>query len=139
MSNETITGNALQFTDDNKHAYAYSGLHPSNTVGFEVLNFFSGESYIVGEFQLNAATDDDSPSAVNINNANILFNNVSVALIRAGTNGNVGYTDPSVKQKIIIPPRTNVSVIVDANGTEADRYFSVLFVGNVGMPPRVGN
>ena len=139
MSSQIITGETLQFTDDNKHAYAYSGLYTSNTTAFEVLNFFSGEGYIVGEIQLNSATDDDSPTAVNVNSANILFNGISIALLRAGTNGGVGYTDPSVSQKIIIPPRTTVSVMVDSNGTETDRYISIVFTGKVGMAPRVGN
>jgi hypothetical protein len=141
MSSQIITGETLQFTDDNKHAYAYSGLHTSNTTAFEVLNFFSGEGYIVGEIQLNSATDDDFPTAVNVNTANILFNGISIALLRAGTTtaADTPYTNPSISQKIIIPPRTTVSVIVDSNGTETDRYISIVFTGKVGMAPRVGN
>jgi len=130
-SNAQFLGTGKQLTITGDHVYAYSGLHPSNTTGFEVLNFNTGKGYIIGELQLNAAADDDNPTAVNVNSANILFNGVSVALLRAGTNGGVGYTDPSVTQKLLLPPLTNVSVIVDSNGTETDRYFSVLFIGRL--------
>jgi len=119
-------GKHLNVTGD--HVYAYSGLYAANTTAFEVLSFSTGKGYIVGEMQLNAAVDDDGPTSVNINSANISFNGTSVALIRAGVAGD-DTTPTSERQRLVIPPLTAVSVVVDSNGTETDRWLSVVFTG----------
>jgi archaellum component FlaF (FlaF/FlaG flagellin family) len=125
-----VAGAGLELNYVGSHCYAYSGLYLANTTAFTVLEFQTGKGYIVGEMQLNAAVDDDGPTSVNINSANILFNGISVALIRAGVAGD-DTTPTSERQKLIIPPLTQVQVIVDSNGTESDRWLSVVFTGRV--------
>ena len=112
------------------HVYAYSGLYLANTNIQEVLSFTSGSGIIVGDLQLNAAVDDDDPGQVNITSANIYFNGTSIAILRAGVAGD-DTTPMSERQRVIIPPFTTVVVNVDNNGTEIDRYLSVILTGRV--------
>ena len=125
-----VTSPKLIFTDDGKYCYAYSGLYATNTTAFEVLSFDTKLKYIVGKMQLNGGVDDDNPADSTINTANIQFNGVTVALIRAGT-ATSDDSPLSVMQRLVIPPMTTVTVIVDSNVTQADRYFSVVFTGKV--------
>ena len=51
MSGQTVTGLGLQFTDDNKHAYAYSGdvvVSASNTT---MLEFSTNSEYLEAMFE----------------------------------------------------------------------------------------
>ena len=121
------TPNALNFTPDNKHCYAYSGLWASSTTSLTKLEFKTNSEYIVGTLQLNMPTDDDSPNLGNVSSCDIKFNEISVGII-AGSSVDAG-ANRSVKQQLIIPPFTNVELIVDSTGNEADRFGSLLFTG----------
>ena len=112
------------------HCYAYSGLYATDDAGIEVLSFATGKEYIVGHMQLNGGVDDDNPADSTINTGNIQFNGVTVALIRSGT-ATSDDSPMSVMQRLVIPPLTTVTVTVDSNVTQADRYFSVVFTGRV--------
>jgi len=118
------TGLNLNYIGD--HCYAYSGISSTSTTPSEVLSFTSGKGYIVGKMQLNGGVDDDNPAESTINSANILFNGVSVAIISTEISA-----PHSVLQRLVIPPLTIVSVIVDSNVTQADRWFSVVFTGRI--------
>ena len=126
-SQPVTTPNALNFTPDNLHCYAYSGLYPASTTAGDKLTFSTNSEYIVGVLQLNGATDDDSPNLASRSACDIKFNGVSVGIISVvaldeGTNR-------SVRQELIIPPFTDVVLTVDSDGNEADRYGSLLFTG----------
>jgi len=120
----------LQFTPDNKHAYAYSGLIVSHTTAVTVLDFTTNSEYIEGCFQLNGAVDDDSPADVTLASANVSFNETSIFILVTGNN--VHRAAMSVSQKIIIPPFTRVIIVVDMEAIAADQYASVIFTGKVG-------
>lgn len=137
MSGDTVSGNALQFTNDNLHCYAYSGLFEASTTEESKLKFNTNSEYIIGILQLNMPVDDDNPTQANISSCNIKFNNVSIGII-SGSSTDAG-ANRAVTQKIIIPPFTTVDLIVDSSGNESDRFGSLLLTGKVGMPPRVGN
>jgi len=111
------------------HAYAYTGLHASNTTAFTVLSFNSGNYLFVGEFQLNGAIDDDSPADIQQTSALIKFNGIGVALLTAG-NGAID-APMSALQPLIIPPFTEVTVDFDMDGTSADRYASGSLTGRI--------
>jgi len=119
---------ALEIIGD--HAYGYSGLFAGNTSPKTGFDFTSGNYYFVGTFQYNAPVDDDNPSVSNCGTANVKFNGTSIALLRAGDDDN-NRTEFSVTMDIIIPPYTEVTVIMDSNDTQADRYFSASFVGRI--------
>jgi hypothetical protein len=125
-----VVGTGLELNYIGKHCYAYSGKFATNTTAFQVLSFTSGKGYIVGHMQLNGGVDDDNPADSTINTADIQFNGNTVALIRAGT-ATSDDSPMTVSQRLIIPPFTQVVVIVDSNVTQADRYFSVVFTGRI--------
>jgi len=119
---------SLQFTLDNKFAYAYSGLYKATTSFQEVLSFRTESEYIIGILQLNSGLDLSSPANRVTNSALIKFNGVSVSFIAAGTLTDDSPT--SQTQALVIPPSTTVTVEVDSSST-ADRDFSVVFTGKV--------
>jgi len=131
MASQTITGPTLQYTQDNKHCFAYSGLFLASTDQTTTyLEFTTGSGVIVGMLQLNAPVDDDDPANTTIAAANIKLNDISVAIIRAGL-PSASDTPTSISQQLIIPQLTRVKITVDCSSTEVDRYASVVFTGKV--------
>ena len=128
MASQTITGQDLQYTQDNQRCFAYSGLQQSNTTPFTVLSFTTPSAYIVAIIQINSGIDPSSPGNSLINSARIKFNEIGVAVIAAGTNTDDG--PRSERQEVIIPPFTAVDILVDSSAT-ADREFSVVLTGRV--------
>jgi len=125
-----VAGTGLELNYIGAHCYAYSGLYAANTTAFTVLSFTSGKGYIVGHMQLNGGVQEDSPANSTINTANIQFNGNTVALIRSGT-ATSDDSPMTVSQRLIVPPFTQVIVIVDSNVTQSDRYVSVVFTGRI--------
>ena len=132
MSGQTIVGNALQFTDDNKHAYANSGVitvasaSSANTIA---LKFQTANSYLVGTL---AVQSDE-------NAGNLLYTTVTFD----GTTVFAWKWDLSASslatiwpQPLLIPPNTDVEIKVGAGDTVE---FTVQLIAKVGMPQRVGN
>jgi len=117
---------ALEIIGD--HVYCFSGLITATTSYQEVLSFQSPTGYIVGILQLNSGIDYSSPANRITNSANIIFNDVTIARIAAGTTTDDSPT--SQTQDLVIPPQTVVSVQVDSSA-DADRQFSVTFVGRI--------
>ena len=70
----TIVGNALQFTNDNKHVYAFSGFKNFDNTGTTLLQFNTNSEYIV--IKLNCMRSDtdslDSQHQIFINSIETL-------------------------------------------------------------------
>lgn len=112
------------------HCYAFGGLNVASSTPLTTLDFTTGDQYIVGEFQVNAALDDDDPAgSVVPTTLNIKFNGQTVAIIGCG-GATPDRRPSSIGQPVVIPPRTKVECIVDSID-EADRYNSVTFVGRL--------
>jgi len=112
------------------HCYAFGGLNVASATPLTTLDFTTGTEYIVGEFQVNAALDDDDPAgSVKPTTLNIKFNGQSIAIIGCG-GATPDRRPSSIGQKVVIPPRTKVECIVDSVA-EADSYNSVTFIGRV--------
>ena len=62
MSGDTVSGNALQFTNDNKHCYAFSGNIEAKTASQTALSFVTYSEYLVGEFTFNGFIQVDNVS-----------------------------------------------------------------------------
>jgi hypothetical protein len=136
MSGDTVVGNSLQFTNDNKHAYAYSGAKTVTATPSDLLTFETQSEYIVGEFkpqQATAAAEGDDMLV------NIYFNNIVIVGYVMGKNAFSEY-DPAgtTEIKLIVPPFTRVRVEMD-NLSGGTSTMAVTFTGKVGMAPRVGN
>jgi len=129
MASQTITGPDLQYTQDNKRCYAYSGLYPAtSTDGRVVLDFTTGSGYIDAIIQINAAVDDDS-GLYAFSFSIIKFNEIGIAVLATSDSNMDG---PSiVNQSIIIPPFTRFSATLDNEGTGADQYCSIILTGRV--------
>ncbi len=130
MSGDTVTGRALQFTNDNKHAYAYSGLISVGTTRLSLLEFETNSSYIVAKIQptyFTAGTSENIFFEIYINN--IVLYNVEITGSTVGT--------PFEEVEIIIPP--NVTFKIEAYVASGTRDLGCVLTGKVGMAQRVGN
>jgi hypothetical protein len=111
------------------HAYAYSGLYAAANTDQTVLSFTSGNYYLHGWLQLNAPVDDDNPAAVTLTGCRVSFNGIGVFILVSGDG--VHRSIRSVRQKIIIPPFTEVVAILDSEASAADQYGSVVITGRI--------
>ena len=130
MSGDTVTGLALQFTNDNNHAYCSSGLTSVNNTETTLLNFKTESYYLHGTVQciLVSGTDDYKYY--------IYYNDV----VWTATQTKFAKLDMNVQSLFVtIPPFTDVK-ITSVNITDASSQDNVA-TGNfkVGMPQRVGN
>ena len=121
-------GTSLQFTPDNKFAYAYSGKFNSGDSGAEVtfLKFQTESEYLVGTIQSFYSTDDvqgsDMIYRIKLNDQ-IISQYLDVEEPRAGS-------DPHQFIPIIIPPFTQLEfTIASIAGAQLQ---SVMFSGKVG-------
>ncbi len=134
----TFSGvNTLQFTPDNKHAYAYSGEIDSSQTATTALEFSNNSEYIIFEAFFNGPIKFSDPNTGREANWQISLNDQVIALIRCDSSesdiNNTGYF------KFIIPPFSTVKIEVDSNDDATDYKNCVLLTGKVGMGQRVGN
>ena len=128
MSGDTVTGLGLQFTNDNKHAYAYSG---SKDISSEItmLDFTTNSEYLKGRFEFNADFVTGGGAGMRVR---IFLNDIMIVEERdTSSDWNTGDNEFHV----IVPPFTNVKVKVLGGSQDAN----INFTAKVGMPQRVGN
>ena len=132
-SNTIVSRNALQFTNDNKFAYAYSGTltlaSGAGAADTELLNFSTNSEYLVAKFQVS-----HTQSSGHDFYCDIRFNDVLIIEMKEDATEVEGYP---YLWRLIIPPFTTVNVKIGANTTGYDYQCNV--IGKVGMGPRVGN
>ena len=125
----SFTGPAEALEIIGQHAYAYSGLFAALNTDQTVLSFTSGNYYVHGWLQLNGAVDDDSPSSTTLTACRVAFNGVGLFILVTGDGAHRSLR--SIRQKIIIPPYTEVVAILDSESSAADQYGSVVITGRV--------
>ena len=135
MSGDTVKGNALQFTNDNKRAYAYSGdvtVTGSESTPQALLNFNTNSEYVEATIQFTYS-QESSQRGFN----SIQFNNITIVkqFFRTAS-GTYDETFPMTFE-IIIPPFTDVKCLTGFEDSSGKQCVTV--IGKVGMPPRVGN
>ena len=132
MSGETVTSkNGLQFTNDNKFCYIYSGPVTLNTSPTIALEFNTNSEYLIAELSINSTAG----SGLNLD-LEIKLNDV--AIIKTEINNDFqAYPDFGRPATIIIPPFTKFT----ASGGVATtgKEYTFILTGKVGMAPRVGN
>ena len=137
MSGDTVTSNALQFTNDNKHAYAYSGeiLVNNNTV--TMLEFQTQSEYLIGS--LSYGLDQNaSLSSSKLIGFTISFNNIKIFSQVSQTSTTLQFIDFDPNYSFIVPPFTTVKIESETTNTGNVPTFC-MFNAKVGMPQRVGN
>lgn len=117
---------SLQYSPDNKHAYAYSGstslLQDTETT---VLEFTTESEYLIGSFQ---AGRNDKTDAEIIQN--IFLNNIQVWYSKMDNGKNPNQAPSSTPLLMVIPPFTKVEWKVES-GDNATTGWTGCFVGKV--------
>lgn len=135
MSGQTVTGNALQFTNDNKHCYSYSGDIPIAQGGTETfLDFTTNSEYIKGQITVgrNVKTSAEHEIFVYLNNILVFYSKMDNAT--SVTN----QTPNTIPLTLIIPPFTNLKLDIKSSDA-ATGQKTVIFTGRAYMAPRVGD
>jgi len=130
MSTDIVSGNALQFTNDNKKAYAYSGTVGVNNTDVKLLSFNTNSEYIEALVTVSskAGSGDDMKFWIELNE--VLISSGYEALVSMPSQNPL---------PIIIPPFTQFDFYARNLGSTSLREMQVVVVGKVGMAPRVGN
>jgi len=123
-ANPTGTGNTLNYIGN--HAYANSGTYEATTSSQTVLEFTTGNNYIVGTLQLNSAIQFSNVS-LRQTAAKISYDSQTVALIV----GSAEDAPVSQATDILIPPFTNVKIEVISAVDDSDNFVTVSIVGRV--------
>jgi hypothetical protein len=137
MSGDTVIGNSLQFTNDNKYAYAYSGDIPASVSTTTPLTFVTASEYIIANITWNGHVDNNNIGVGVIGTVEIEFNGVVVATLVCDTGAEDQPTQCFLK--IIIPPFTSVKMNCSSNNNDVNSMASIVVSGKVGMAQRVGN
>ena len=124
----SFTGPAETLEIIGDHCAAYSGTWPADADTTQtVLNFTTGNFYIVGEFQLNAPVDFNSPQTGNAAALKISFNDSVIAILKGEES--TGFIEPT--QKVVIPAYTEVKCEVESDDNQSSRYGTVSLIGRI--------
>ncbi len=130
MSGDTVTSKGLQFTNDNEHAYAYSGSVSVGTTRVSLFDFDTNSSYVVGKFQPTYFTETTGENLL----FELYINDIIIYSVEITSS--FDYT-PFEEVEVIIPPLVNFKI--KAKAASGTRNVGGIFTGKVGMPQRVGN
>ena len=123
-SNPAGIGSSLNYIGN--HVYANSGTYEAKNTTQTVLEFTTGNNYIVGTLQLNSAVQYSNAS-VRQSAAKISFDSQIIALVV----GSAEDAPVSQATDILIPPFTNVKVEVISAQSDSDNFTTVSIVGRV--------
>tara|TARA_Y100001963_G_C6487432_1_gene311832 strand:+ start:60 stop:482 length:423 start_codon:yes stop_codon:yes gene_type:complete len=137
MSGDTVTGKALQFTNDNKMCYAFSGAIESNTAERTILDFETTSVYIDATLVMTAPIRfADLPNG-QTRGYKLSFNGEIVGMYKAESAQEDMPT--YVEVKILIPPNTHVTLDCRDVADASTYHGTANLIGRVGMAQRVGN
>ena len=121
---------ALEFVGN--WAYAYSGLHDSDTTEFTLFSFTTGSHLIVGEFIFNGSVLFSADSHLGGNQAfKIAMNGVAISTTKIDTTGTDVGMPMTNNQAVVIPPYTEVLVTAISGEVSATEQVTAMFVGRV--------
>jgi len=117
-SQPVATPNAINFTPDNKRAYAYSGVIAVTNAKISLIEFNTNTEYLAGKVYIfnGDGSGDDMEYTIE-------FNDVIVMEIYSL---NTDRLDP-IKTKIIVPPFTNVKITADNVQSSTGRNHTAHF------------
>ena len=132
MSGQTVTSQTLQYTNDNKRCYAYSGQKTVNNNLNTVLEFETQSQYL----KIGIQYFKDSVTSENYEYG-ILFDDIQILLgeFTSPLEDNPNIANPI---ELIVPPSTNVKVTLQNISDGTGRNWFVTLTGKVGMAARVG-
>ena len=125
----SFTGPAQALEIMGEHAYAYSGLLPSDTSEYTMFNFTSGNYYFVGEVTVAGACDDTSPGVGLTSVFTLSMNGTNLMILKTDTDQEDMPTTAVVP--ILIPPYTQIKLVALDNGAVGGRDTSASLVGRI--------
>jgi len=133
MASQTITGPELQYTQDNKHCFGFSGLFEFDNSAFAAgLDFTTGSEYhkIIIYWGYPETSGDNIQSQIYLNDVKVYsqFHN----------NSHLDFTGAPMSIEIIIPPHSRIKIgaingdgnVRDCLVTLAGRVYEYLPVRN---------
>jgi hypothetical protein len=133
MSGTTVISNALQFTNDNKHAYAFSGIVDVNNSETQLLLLNTQSEYLLSKLTVLQGTTSNEDFLYKV-----FFNDIAVAQWHCLQVTTINTNMPNVYD-FVIPPFTVVKVTAQNTSSATNRDHSATLTAKVGMPQRVGN
>jgi hypothetical protein len=116
----------LQFTPDNKMAYAVSGIINVNNLETTALEFTTNSEYLISKLQVLNGTDSNEDFLYRV-----FFNNIIIAQWRCLQLTTIDINMPNY-YNLIIPPFTTVKVTGQNNTSSTIRVHSATLVAKVG-------
>ena len=118
---------ALEIVGD--HGLALSGLFPSDSSAYTMLNFTSGNYYLVGTLTCSGAIDNTSPTVGMISVFTLSFNGTEVMMLKTDTDGEK--SPMTISMSILIPAYTEVKLEGIDTGVSATRQTGASIVGRI--------
>jgi len=122
MASQTITGDALQFTQDNKHCFGYSGLIGVDDNETVLLKLITNSETVLGEFNFNKDTSDGDDMRYRV-----LIDDIEVQGWQHDYSAR-GFRNIA---KIIIPPFSTVKATATNQTGDTSRNVLCSFTGRV--------
>ena len=111
------------------HAYAYAGLFGTQNSEFEMLNFTTGNYYIVGQFTCNGAVRMDLVDTGSISGYLLKLNGTGVLSVKVDTNDKD--SPGQAFMEALIPPHTEVILSCICTENTATEKVSASYTGRV--------
>lgn len=124
--NPAGTGSVLNYIGD--HVYAYSGTLSASTSAQTLLEFTTGNQYIVGHITTNGAIQFSSTGGVK-SAFQISVNGEVIALTQIDNQTDHSPAPPTLR--VVLPPDTTVKVEVTSDDTNVSVFSSAMFTGRV--------
>lgn len=124
-SQPVVTPNALNFTPDNKHCYAYSGKVTVNNNLNNMIEFDTNSEYLKIEIQYfkDSVTSENYEYGVQFNDQEIVLGEFTSPL-----EDNPNIPNPIV---LIVPPFTNVKCTLQNISDSSGRNWTLTLTGKV--------
>lgn len=126
MASQTITGKDLQYTQDNKHCFAYSGLVAMDNTQTLMLTGTTGSATIFAEFQYHNLQQVSLAWAFRIQ-----LNDIEVASSFWTTGHDFNGGGASNTVKLILPPHTKFQVHGKNAESTASKNWAATMTGRV--------
>ena len=132
-SQPVVTPQAINFTPDNKQAYAYSGLISTDAGNYvNAIQFDTNSEYI--DAHLEMYVDDTTPIGQNdAYGFRILFNDVTIARMEMDDRSTPRTRQNHNNINFLIPPFTNVKIELYGESTETNFATFMLKGEAIGM------
>jgi len=120
-SQPVTTPQALNFTPDNKHAYAYSGITAVTNSLVTIMEFTTQSYYVVASFQAQYFSDNND-----VYLHTVKFNDTEVIGFEFNGSNNA---DGAIKRPLLIPPFTKVTCTAKNTTDSTSNNIGVAIIG----------